>query len=88
MITVEAIECQERFLGILADVQTKRETVIVTNGGREVARLVPTDLARESDPFAEFRFPGKIEIHGDIVAPCYSDNEMEQFEQHLMESVD
>jgi len=88
MITVGASEFKAKCLGLIADVETKRETVVVTKYGREVAKLVPMELAEDVDPLEAFRFPGKIEILGDIVSPCYSDEELEQFERRLMESVD
>lgn len=88
MITVGASEFKAKCLGLIADVETKRETVVVTKYGREVAKLVPIELAEDVDPLEAFRFPGKIEILGDIVSPCYSDEELEQFERRLMESVD
>jgi len=88
MITVGASEFKAKCLGLISDVETKRETVIVTKHGRQVAKLVPIELAEDVDPLEAFRFPGKIEILGDIVSPCYSDEELEQFERRLMESVD
>jgi len=88
MITVGASEFKAKCLGLIADVETKRETVVVTRHGREVAMLVPMKLAENVDPLDAFRFPGKIEILGDIVSPCYSDEELEQFERRLMESLD
>jgi prevent-host-death family protein len=88
MITVGASEFKAKCLGLISDVETKRETVIVTKHGRQVAKLVPMELAEDVDPLDAFRFPGKIEILGDIVSPCYSDEELEQFERRLMESLD
>jgi prevent-host-death family protein len=88
MITVGASEFKAKCLGLISDVETKRETVIVTKHGRQVAKLVPMELAEDDDPLDAFRFPGKIEILGDIVSPCYSDEELEQFERRLTESLD
>jgi antitoxin (DNA-binding transcriptional repressor) of toxin-antitoxin stability system len=79
MITLDAIEFQKNILSILVSVQVNHEEVIVTNHGLKVAKLVPLELADGVDPLEAYRFPGKIEIHGDITAPCYSDEELEEF---------
>jgi prevent-host-death family protein len=77
MKTIAAGKFKATCLSVLDEVKAKREPVIVTKNGKPVAKLVP--LEAEDDPLAVFRFPGKIEIHGDIMAPLYSDAENEEF---------
>ena len=54
-------------LKIMDQVQARRETVIITKRGKPVAQLSP--VAELHDPIFGF-MKGKIEIHGDIVAPA------------------
>jgi hypothetical protein len=35
-----------------------------------VAKLVPLEMEDHENPLDVFRFPGGIEIHGDIVSPA------------------
>ena len=77
MRTMAAGKFKAQCLAVMDEVQAKREPVLVTKNGRPVAKLVPLDV--EEDPLEVFRFPGKIEILGDIVAPLYSDEELEEF---------
>jgi len=77
MRTMAAGKFKAQCLGVIDEVQAKREPVIVTKHGRAVAKVVPMDI--EDDPLDIFRFPGRIEILGDIVAPIYTDAELEQF---------
>jgi len=65
-------------LGVLDEVQAKREPVLVTKHGKPVAKVVPIELSEREDPLDAFYF-GKIEIVGDIMAPIYTDEEYEQF---------
>jgi prevent-host-death family protein len=88
MAIIAAGQAKAQFLKLLKDVEMKRETVVVTKHGREVAKIVPMEVAEDVDPLAAFRFPGKIEIVGDIVSPCYTDKELEEFDQRLVESLD
>ncbi len=78
MITVGASEFKAKCLGLISDVETKRETVVVTRHGREVAMLVPMKLAENVDPLDRYRFPG-VEVVGDIESPIYTDEEWEGF---------
>ncbi len=48
---------------------TKRETVLITNQGKPLAKLVPTDC--EPDELFGF-FRGKGTITGDLVSPALS----------------
>jgi prevent-host-death family protein len=77
MRTMAAGQFKAKCLGLLDEVKTKRESVIVTKHGQPWAKLVPLDM--EDDPLSAFRFSGKIEIVGDIMAPLYTDEENEAF---------
>jgi prevent-host-death family protein len=77
MKTMAAGKFKAQCLALLDEVKTKREPVLVTKHGEPWAKLVPLDA--EADPLAAFRFPGTIEIVGDIMAPLYSDAENEEF---------
>jgi len=79
MATVAAGQAKAQFLKLLKDVELKRETVIVTKHGREVAKLVPIELAEDVDPLDKYRYPG-LEIVGDIEAPIYTDAEWQECE--------
>jgi prevent-host-death family protein len=67
MRTIAAGKAKAQFLGLLDEVRNKRESVIVTKHGKLWAKIVPLDMEVGEDPLEVFRFPGKIEIHGDIV---------------------
>lgn len=54
-------------LAIMDEVQSKKETVIITKRGKPVAKLVPVEAHRD-DLFDSFR--GKVIIVGDIVSPA------------------
>jgi prevent-host-death family protein len=74
-------------LAVMDEVQAKREPVVVTKNGKPVAKLVPLDLSEDEGPLDAFRFPGKVEIHGDIMAPLYSDGEYEEFFERSVEKM-
>lgn len=77
MRTMAAAKFKAQCLAVMDEVQAKREPVLVTKNGKPVAKLVPLEV--EDDPLSAFRFPGKIVIHGDIMAPLFSDEEYEDF---------
>lgn len=79
MRTMAAGKFKAQCLAVMDEVQAKRESVIVTKNGRPVAKVIPLDLPEGEDPLEAFRFPGKIEIVGDIMAPIYTDEENEAF---------
>jgi prevent-host-death family protein len=74
-------------LAVMDEVQAKREPVIVTKNGKPVAKLVPLDLPEDEDPLAVFRFPGTVEIVGDIMSPIHTDEENEEFFQRSAEQM-
>jgi len=80
MRTLAAGKFKATCLALLNEVETKREAVLVTKNGKPIAKLVPLDLPEEQDPLDSFYF-GKIEILGDVMAPLYSDEELEEFER-------
>jgi hypothetical protein len=51
-------------------VQVKREAVVITKGGKPVAKLIPTD--KNTDDICNF-MAGKGAVTGDIVSPSISD---------------
>jgi prevent-host-death family protein len=77
MKTMAAGKFKAQCLAVMDEVQAKRESVVVTKNGKPVAKLVPMPLDGE-DPIFGF-YQGKIEIKGDIIAPPYSDEELEEF---------
>jgi prevent-host-death family protein len=79
MRTMPAGKFKATCLALLDDVQTRREPVLVTKNGKPVAKLVPLDIPDEEDPLDAFRFPGGVEILGDIMDPIYTDDEWEEF---------
>ncbi len=87
MITIAAGEFKAKCLGLLSDVETKRESVLVTKYGKPIAKLVPLELAEGEDPLEAFRFPGKIEIVGDIEAPLYTEEELEGFLRRTLDQL-
>ena len=87
MTTIAAGRAKAQFLRLLKEVEMKRETVVVTKYGKPVARLMPMELAEAGDPLEVFRFPGKIEIVGDIMAPMHTDEDLDEFENELIETL-
>jgi prevent-host-death family protein len=57
-------------LAVMDEVQTKRESVLITKHGKPVAKLVPADS--NTDDIYNF-LAGKGTIAGDIVSPVISD---------------
>ena len=69
MRTMAAGKFKATCLAVMDEVQAKREPVLLTKNGKPVAKLVPLELAEQQDPLDAFRFPGKVEILGDIISP-------------------
>jgi prevent-host-death family protein len=59
-------------LAVMDEVQSKRETVVITKHGKPVAKLVPVG-PQVDDIFGFLR--GKITITGDIVSPALTPRE-------------
>ena len=78
MRTMPAGQFKAKCLAVMDEVQAKRIPVLVTKNGKPVAKLVPLDFPEGEDPLDAFYY-GKIEIVGDILAPLYSDEELEEF---------
>ena len=53
-------------LKVLDEVQSRRETVVITKRGKPVAKMVP--IRTEKDPIFGY-MAGKIRITGDVVGP-------------------
>ena len=64
--TMKASECKAKFLGVLDDVASKHERVIVTKNGKPVAEIVPF-VEKPRTLFGAMK--GSITILGDIEAP-------------------
>jgi prevent-host-death family protein len=56
-------------LAVMDEVQSKRESVLITKRGKPVAKLVPVDS--KTDDIYGF-FVGKGTIKGDVVAPAFT----------------
>jgi prevent-host-death family protein len=65
--TMPAGEFKSKCLAVMDEVQTKRQSVVITKRGKPVAKLVPVDSA--ADNFYD-SMKGKVEILGDIVSPA------------------
>ena len=59
-------------LAVMNEVQSRKETVVITKHGKPVAKLVPAD--KEPDDIYNF-LAGKGKVLGDIVSPALSVNE-------------
>ena len=69
MKTISAGQFKAKCLALMDEVQTKRESVLLTKRGKPVAKLVPVNGHR--DPIFGF-FAGKGQIRGDVVSPILS----------------
>jgi len=59
-------------LAVMDEVQSKKETVVITKHGKPVAKLVPAD--KDLDDIYNF-LAGKGKVLGDIVSPALSGDE-------------
>ena len=64
-----------RCLAVMDEVQSKRQSVIITKRGKPVAKLVPVEKEEKDDIFGFMKGKGTIEIKGDIVSPIISPEE-------------
>ena len=55
-------------LAVMDEVQSKRESVVITKRGKPVAKLVPAD--KDTDDIYGF-LAGKGTINGDVVSPAF-----------------
>lgn len=78
MRTMPAAQFKAKCLAVMDEVKAKRIPVLVTKNGKPVAKLVPLELPEGEDPLDAFYY-GRIEMVGDLFAPLYSDEELEQF---------
>ena len=72
MKKMAAGEFKVHCLRVMDEVQSKRESVLITKRGKPVAKLVPVE--KEKDDIFGF-YKGKIKINGDIVSPAFSPEE-------------
>ena len=59
-------------LAVMDEVQSKRESVLITKRGKPVAKLVPVE--KEKDDFFNF-MKGKGTVVGDVVSPALTPKE-------------
>jgi prevent-host-death family protein len=59
-------------LAVMDEVQSKRESVLITKRGKPVAKLIPVD--KQTDDIFGF-LAGKGKVTGDIVSPVLSPEE-------------
>jgi len=69
MKKMAAGEFKVHCLKVMDEVQSKRESVLITKRGKPVAKLVPVE--KQTDDIYGF-FAGKGKIVGDIVSPAFS----------------
>ncbi len=72
MKKMAAGEFKVHCLKVMDEVQSKRESVLITKRGKPVAKLVPVE--KEKDDIFGF-YKGKIKINGNIVSPAFSPEE-------------
>jgi len=72
MKKIAAGEFKVHCLKVMDEVQSKRESVLITKRGKPVAKLVPVE--KEADDIFGF-LAGKGKITGDIVSPILSPEE-------------
>ena len=56
-------------LAVMDEVQSKRETVVITKHGKPVAKLVP--VSTDTDELYDF-LGGKGSVTGDVISPAIS----------------
>ena len=72
MRRITAASFKAKCFAVLDEVQTKRETILITKRGKPVARLVPVNEG--PDEIFNF-FAGRGVIAGDVVSPALSSRE-------------
>ena len=71
--TMKASECKAKFLGVLDEVASTHERVIVTKNGKPVAEIVPF-VHKPSTLFGAMK--GSIKVLGDLEEPLGVDWEV------------
>jgi prevent-host-death family protein len=74
MKTIPAGAFKVHCLKVMDEVQSKRQSIVITKRGKPVAKLVPVDEEKD-DIFGFFKGKGRIEIKGDIVSPAFTPEE-------------
>jgi prevent-host-death family protein len=74
MKKMAAGEFKVHCLKVMDEVQSKRQSVLITKRGKPVAKLVPVEKEKD-DIFGFLKGKGKIEINGDIVSPVFNPEE-------------
>jgi prevent-host-death family protein len=72
MKKMAAGEFKVHCLAVMDEVQSKRQSVLITKRGKPVAKLVPVEKEKD-DIFGFMR--GKIKVTGDIVSPALTPEE-------------
>jgi prevent-host-death family protein len=72
MKTMPAGAFKVHCLKVMDEVQSKRESVLITKRGKPVAKLVPVDQAKD-DIYGFLKGKGKIQ--GDVVSPALTPEE-------------
>jgi prevent-host-death family protein len=70
MRSMPAGEFKTHCLAVMDEVQSKRETVVITKRGRPVAKIVPVD--KSTDNIYNF-LRGKGAVTGDVISPAIED---------------
>ncbi|MCX5946823.1 MAG: type II toxin-antitoxin system Phd/YefM family antitoxin [Cyanobacteria bacterium] len=68
-VTISASQFKARCLGLMDQVASSGEVLVITKNGQPVAELHPCGLARRPSPFG---LHPAVEIHGDLLAPIDS----------------
>ncbi len=63
---------KSRCLAVIDEVTRTRQPVVVTKGGRPVAKVIPTEKRRST------KLLGTVKFHGDIIEPILGDWDIEQ----------
>jgi prevent-host-death family protein len=74
MKTMPAGSFRVHCLRVMDEVQSRRESIIITKRGKPVAKLVPVEQEKD-DIFGFMKGKGTIEIKGDIVSPILTPEE-------------
>ncbi len=74
MKRMAAGEFKVHCLKVMDEVQSKRQSVLITKRGKPVARLIPVENEKD-DIFGFMKGKGTVEIKGDIVSPILTPEE-------------